>query len=108
VGVELGVSGRAADLVGVGRDTVGVGSWPAERDGDAGRSMVPPPAHDVNTAMATAEPAIFMTSVPTLPPDPALLHTPTPDATRVSNWITSGPRYRRHIVASFEHLRLTS
>jgi hypothetical protein len=40
--------------------------------------MFPPPAHDVSTAMAAAKPAIFMTSLPTLPPlDPAL-HTPTP------------------------------
>jgi hypothetical protein len=78
VGVGLGISGRAADLVGVGRDTVGVSSWLAERDGDAGPSMFPPPAHDVSTATAAAKPAIFMTSVPNLPPDPALLHTPNP------------------------------
>ena len=64
-------------------DTVGVGSWLAERDGDAGPSMFPPPAHDVSTAIATAKPAIFMTSVPNLLPDSALLHTPTPDATPV-------------------------
>ncbi len=67
----------------VGMDTVGVGSWLAERDGDAGPSMFPPPAHDVSTAIATAKPAIFMTSVPNLLPDSALLHTPTPDATPV-------------------------
>jgi hypothetical protein len=78
VGVGLEISGRAADLVGVGRDTVGVGSWLAERDGDAGPSMFPPPAHDVSTATATAKPAIFTTSVPTPPPDPALLPTPNP------------------------------
>jgi hypothetical protein len=83
VGVGLGISGRGADLVGVGTDTVGVGSSLAERDGDAGPSVFPPPAHDVSTAMATAKPAIFMTSVPTLPPDPALLHTPTPEATSI-------------------------
>ena len=81
VGVGLGISGRAADLVGVGGDAVGVGSWLAERDGDADPSMFPPPAHDVSTAMAAAKPARFMTSIPTLPPDPALLYTPTPDAT---------------------------
>ena len=83
VGVGLGISGRGADLVGVGRDAVGVGSWLAERDGGADPSMFPPPAHDVSTTMATAKPAIFMTSVPTLSPDPALLRTPTPDATFV-------------------------
>ena len=86
--------------MGVGRDTVGVGSWLAERDGDAGPSMFPPPAHDVSTATAAAKPAIFMTSVPNLPPDPALLHTPTPDATSVWNEIRFGPRCWRHIVAS--------
>jgi hypothetical protein len=87
VGVGLGISGRVADLVGVGRDTVGVGSWLAERDGDSGTSMFPPPAHEVSTAMATAKPAIFMTGVPTLPPDPASLHTPPPDMSSIE------PRY---------------
>jgi hypothetical protein len=77
VGVGLGISGRSADLVAVGRDAVGVGNW-AERDGGADPSMLPPPAHDVSTATATAKPAMFLTSVPTPPPDPALLNTRPP------------------------------
>jgi hypothetical protein len=80
VGAGLEISGRVADLVGLGTDTVGVRSWLAERDGGADPSMVPPPAHDVSKAMATAKPAIFTASVPALPPDPALLHIPTSDA----------------------------
>jgi hypothetical protein len=45
--------------------------------------MFPPLAHDVRTAMAAANPAIFRSSAPTLAPDPAILHIPTPDATSV-------------------------
>jgi hypothetical protein len=101
VGVGLGISGRAADLVGVGRDTVGVSSWLAERDGDAGPSMFPPPAHDVSTATATAKPAIVTTSVPTPPPDPALLPTLPPRYNHCLKLDKLRPRYRRHIVASF-------
>ena len=102
LGVGLGISGRVADLVGVGRDTVGVGSGLAERDGDSGTSMVPPPAHEVSTAKTKATPAIFMTSVPTLPPDPALLPTPTPDTSSTeTRYGPAGPQYPRQIVASF-------
>jgi hypothetical protein len=42
-----------------------------------------------------------MTSVPTLPPDPALLHTPTPDATSVETGCARARVYWLHIVTSF-------
>ena len=91
----------AADLVGAGRDTVGVGSWLAERDGAADPSMVPPPAHEASTATTRLRPVIFMTrGRPTPPRCPVLLPT-RPPMHCVLDIGYAPARYRRHSAAAF-------